>query len=58
MKTHITTVTKNYLTENYLTGIKHTKNNLTVNKINKVPNTQDTTQSLHNATIQLSRGPL
>ena len=53
MKTHITTATKNYLT-----GIKHTKNNLTVNKINKVPYTQDTTQSLHNATLQLSREPL
>ena len=51
--THITTATKNYLT-----GIKHIKNNLTVNKINKVPYTQDTTQSLHNVTLQLSRGPL
>ena len=28
--------------QNYLTGIKHIKNNLTVNKIKKVPYTQDT----------------
>ena len=53
MKTHITTATKKNLT-----GIKHTKYNLTVNKINKISYTQDTTQSLHNATLQLSRGPL
>ena len=36
----------------------NTKNNPTVNKISKVPHTQDTTQSLHNVTLQLSRGPL
>ena len=54
MKAHsYTTATKNNLT-----GIKHIRNKLTVNKINKVPFTQDTTQSLHNVILQLSRGPL